>query len=130
MGAEGVGGSDVVREFGAGIQEDEWDGGDELAHGLERAVVEALENDLVLHVMLLEELSDLGSEPDGVCGGVHFGFDHEAGLGLARCGEDVRGAADLGDLCAGEVGDGVVVDNDLTVFGDGEIEFEDVAADG
>jgi len=79
-GAEGAGGADVVGQLLAGVQQNEGHARGELAHGVEGAVVEALEDhlrgDTVLHELLMEG----GGEPGGIDGGVDFGFDHETGL--------------------------------------------------
>ena len=109
LGPEGAGGGDVVGELLAGVEENEGHPRGELVHGVEGAVVEALEDYLRGDLVLGELLMERGGEPGGVDGGVDFGFDHEAGLALFGEGKDFgkRGDAFAGDeFLAGEVGAG------------------------
>lgn len=157
VGAEGAGGGDIVGEPLAGIEKNEGHPRGQFAHGVEGAVVEALEDDLGDDLVAEQLLVDSGGEPVGVDGRVDFGFDHETGAAFLGEGEDfgegrdafagdeflpgeVRAgggtAVEGADFGEGEAADGmaaefeVVVNNEVVIFGDDDVELQDVGAHG
>lgn len=155
LGAEGVGRGGVVSELLAGVQEDERNLRVEFAHGMERAVVEALQHHLAGDTVVADLLIHGSGEPLGVDRGVDLGLDHQTGVAFPGEGEDFgeRGDAFAGDeLLLREVGAAggaavegadfgkghrvdrlageieVMMDDELIVLGDDDVEFEDVGS--